>query len=161
MNPDWNEKLEQAILLPEIGSARANVPQSLGNSPEKSPEKMEDYQDSDIKLSALSDESASIPATESYLQGQSRNSLTLTNELLTARFNDESESQLKSDEMQFYDQIVQERNHKLATSNLRFVNKNQDYFAQSSKKHWSRKKTSCCQCSTFLCMKRKSNSDAT
>ena len=72
MNPDWNEKLEQAILLPEIGSARANVPQSLGNSPEKSPEKMEDYQDSDIKLSALSDESASIPATESYLQGQSR-----------------------------------------------------------------------------------------
>ena len=48
----------------------------------------------------------------------------MTNELLTARFNENDERQM-TEEAHLYDSIIEERNHKLTTTIMRFVKRDQ------------------------------------
>ena len=76
----------------------------------------------------------------------------MTNELLTARFNENDENQM-TEEAHLYDNIIAERNYKLTTTILRFVEKDQKYFGN---KHDKTDKTRSCKSSCLsLCIKEK------
>lgn len=64
----------------------------------------------------------------------------MTNELLTARFNENDEDQMIEEE-HLYDNIIAERNHKLTSTILRFVKKDQEFFEN---RHDKARKAPCC-----------------
>ena len=72
----------------------------------------------------------------------------MTNELLTARFN-ENDDQLELADMHLYDKIIKERNHNLVTTTLRFTKNEHD-----NMKHAKESRI----CSTLFC--KRGNADA-
>ena len=76
----------------------------------------------------------------------------MTNELLTARFNENDEDQM-IDEAHMYDNIIEERNHKLTSTILRFVEKDQEFFENRYDK--ASKKPYCKISCLSLCRKEK------
>lgn len=80
----------------------------------------------------------------------------MTNELLTARFNENDEDQM-IEEARLYDNIIAERNQKLTSTILRFVEKDQEFFEN---RHDKAAKTRCCKSSCFsLCRKEKAEQE--
>ena len=72
----------------------------------------------------------------------------MTNELLTARFN-ENEDQLELADMHLYDKIIKERNHNLVTTTLRFTKNEHDNMKPAKESRI---------CSTLFC--KRGNADA-